>query len=179
MILSDFDLKAYLRSGRLRVTPFDEEIIRENGLDLRIGDEIARFINSSVVVDIENTRRSEIEEAYVVERGDVFIIEPYEHVLISTLEYIEMPPDLMGFVELRSTYARLGMLMPPTIVDASFRGQLTLEVRNGPFRIKLKRGARFAHIIFAKLLNPVEKPYSGKYQGQKGVTLPKLDGWNS
>ena len=43
MILSDFDLWNYIRSGRLAIEPFSEDIVRENGLDLRIGRQIARF----------------------------------------------------------------------------------------------------------------------------------------
>ena len=81
----------------------------------------------------------------------------------------------MAFVELRSTYARLGLFIPPTIVDANFEGQLTIELVGGPFPVKLYKGDRFLHIIFAKLTSQVEKPYMGKYQGQRGVTLPKLD----
>jgi dCTP deaminase len=43
VILSDFDLWNYIRSGRLAIEPFSEDIVRENGLDLRIGRQIARF----------------------------------------------------------------------------------------------------------------------------------------
>jgi dCTP deaminase len=86
-----------------------------------------------------------------------------------------MPMDLMGFVQLRSTYARLGLALPPTIIDANFSGQLTLEVLGGSFPVKIYAGDRFCHIIFAKLTSPVEKPYIGKYQLQRGVTLPIPD----
>ncbi len=173
MILSDFDLRAYIESGRLKVKPLSKDIIRENGLDLRVGDQIARFRRMKAVVDVHQT--TNLSCFFKIEKGEEFILEPYEHVLISTIEYLELPNDLMGFVQLRSTFARLGVIIPPTIVDAGFKGQLTLEVKNGPLPLKLRRGQRFAHIIFAKLLNPVEKPYRGKYFGQRGVTLPIPD----
>ncbi len=86
----------------------------------------------------------------------------------------ELINDVMAFVNLRSTYARLGLSIPPTIVDAGFKGQLTIEVVGSEFPIKLESGERFLHLIFARTLTPVEKPYNGKYQKQKEVTLPKF-----
>ncbi len=175
MILSDFDLMAYIRSGRLVIRPFSNEIIRENGVDLRIGNQIARLLNSSEVLDTAK-EDSPIYKYYRIEEGDSFVIKPYEKILLTTLEYIELPNDIMGFVELRSSFARLGLLMPPTIIDAGFKGNITLEIQGSSFPIRLYYGQRFAHVIFAKTLNPVERPYRGRYQGQRGVTLPKLSG---
>lgn len=173
MILSDFDLKNYISARRIIIEPFTPEIIRENGLDLRLGNQLARMKNSKTPFDIRNPKN--INDYYIIENAEEFIINPYEHVLTVTLEYLELPTDVMAFVELRSTFARLGLFIPPTIVDANFKGQLTIELIGGPFPVKLYAGERFLHLIFAKLISPVEKPYSGKYQGQRGVTLPKPD----
>jgi len=79
----------------------------------------------------------------------------------------------MAFVNLRSSFARLGLLIPPTIVDAGFEGQLTIELIGSSFPVKLKKGTRFLHLIFDRTLTPVEYPYRSKYQGQRGVTLTK------
>jgi len=75
---------------------------------------------------------------------------------------------------LRSTYARMGLSIPPTIVDAGFEGHLTIEIIGGGFPIKIYSGQGFLHIIFCKLTSPVGKPYDGKYLGQQGVTFPRL-----
>ncbi|MCD6113854.1 MAG: dCTP deaminase [Thermoprotei archaeon] len=176
MILSDFDLKNYIKSGRLKIEPFDESIIRENGLDLRLGNKIARLKRTDKVLDVLNAREANIEDFYEVEEGEEFVIYPNEHVLLHTLEYIKLPPELMGFVNLRSTYARLGIMAPPTIIDGGFEGQLTIELIGSSFPVKLCAGIRFIHVVFAKLSSPIEKPYSGTYQGQRGVTLPKIFG---
>ncbi len=175
MILSDFDLTSYIRSGRLVIEPLSEEIIRENGIDLRLGNQIARLRDTDEVLDTRNPE-ADLSSFYVIEEGETFIINPREKVLLTSLEYIKLPNDLMAFVELRSSFARLGLLMPPTIIDAGFEGTVTLEIQGSSFPIKLYRGQRFAHVIFSKTLNPVSKPYKGKYQGQQGVTLPKLSG---
>ncbi len=169
MILSDFDLWNYIRSGRLIVDPFREDVVRENGLDLRIGRQIARMKPISKVFDVHN---DDVREFYEVEERDSFVIKPREHVLLHTVEYIKLPLDLMGFVNLRSSYARIGLMIPPTIIDANFEGQLTIELVGGEFPVKLYAGDRFIHVVFSKLSSPVEKPYSGRYQGQRGVKLP-------
>lgn len=171
MILSDFDLRSYLASGRLYVEPFSEEIVRENGLDLRVGGCFCR-INAGV-------RELTVGEGGVDEYfscgevSDNLRLDPSAHYLLHTSEYIKMPPELMGFVELRSTFARLGFMMPPTIIDAGFEGQLTIEVLTPPYPIRMKVGTRFLHVVFSKVATPVTKVYRGKYQKQRGVTLPR------
>lgn len=170
MILGDRDLKYYLEKGWIKIMPLREDSVRENGVDLRIGEEIARLKKTDKVFDSS----SKIDDFYKIERGKEFIVEPYEHVLLTTEEYISLPNDVMAFVNLRSSFARLGLFIPPTIVDAGFQGQLTIELIGSAFPVKLKAGERFIHLIFARTLTPVEHPYSGKYQNQKGVTLPRF-----
>ncbi len=172
MILSDFDLWNYIKSGRLVVEPFREDVVRENGLDLRIGRQIARMKPVNKVFDVHHD--NEVSGFYELEEGESFIIRPREHVLLHTQEYLKLPLDLMGFVNLRSSYARIGLSIPPTIIDANFEGELTIELMGGEFPVKLYAGDRFLHVVFAKLSSPVDKPYSGKYQGQRGVRLPSF-----
>ncbi len=173
MILSDFDLTWYLKTGRLVVDPYEEGIVRENGIDLRIGGEVARLKRVGKVFDTMNGGM-DLNDFYAIEVSDEFIIYPDEKVLVTTLEYVKLPNDIMGFVELRSSFARVGLSTPPTIIDAGFEGNITLEIHGSSFPVKLYRGQRFAHVIFSKTLNPVTRPYRGKYQGQKGVTLPRF-----
>jgi len=173
MILSKNEILELLRNGKLIIEPFENEIVRENGVDMRIGDEVAILLNNPEPIDPEKLEESTLNRYYMLKRldGD-YIIQPYMKILVSTLEYIKMPDDIIGFVELRSTFARLGLSIPPTIIDAGFEGQITLEVHGGAFPVKLRKGMRFAHIVFAKLTGKTE-PYRGKYQGQRGVTLPR------
>ena len=176
MILSDFDLTNFIRDGRLLVKPFDKEIIRENGIDLRLSDEVARHNtkrDAKKVVDPSD--ESSIKDEYSVKKGQrEIIIGPLEQVLLSTHEVVGLPDTLMGFVELRSTWARHGLFMPPTIIDAGFQGNITLEVFNSSrFPILLRPRVRFAHVIFAATLNKVSNAYKGTYLNQKGIRLPK------
>jgi len=169
MILSDMDIRRYLDSGELVIEPMFEDTIRENGIDMRLGGVIGRLRKTDEVFD---PRIHDPRDFVEFEEGDAFIIYPNEHVLLHTMEYIKMPRDLMAFVNLRSSFARIGFILPPTIVDANFEGELTIELIGGNFPIKLYKGDRFLHLVFAKLMTPAKKPYEGKYQGQKGVQVP-------
>jgi dCTP deaminase len=173
MILSDFDLISYIKHGRLIVEPFSEDIVRENGLDLRLGNEVCELKETSEVLDpySDNIDLSKFYECF---KTDEVVFKPRSIYLASTLEYIKVPPELMAFVELRSTFARMGLSVPPTIIDGGFEGQITIEIHTSAFPIKVRRGTRFLHVVFSKVTTPIQKPYSGRYQGQRGVKLPIL-----
>lgn len=176
-ILSDFDLRSYIDEKRLVVKPFGENTVRENGLDLRVGNEIAvrnEELGSDFVMDPYD--ENSVSRAYAVKKDlKEFVIPRTTQILLSTVEYLELPDNLMGFVELRSTWCRHGISIPPSIIDAGFKGTITLEVINhGPYPIKMKPGTRFAHVIFATTLNRVSNAYAGNYLGQQGVRPPKV-----
>ena len=175
MILSDREIEKYIRRRLLIIDPLKEDTIRENGVDLHLGNKIARLKQGKRKILDPRIGGLKPEEFYVVESGKEFILKPYEKALVYTLEYLEMPLDLMGFVELRSTYARCGLTIPPTVVDGGFKGNLTLGISGSSFPVKLYAGERFIHLVFARLTSKVKKPYSGKYQKQEGLTLPRFD----
>jgi len=176
MILSDRGIKAYLEKGWLTVEPLENWQIRENGIDLRIGEEYARFKDVEEPLDVTNS--SDLTKYYELGAMDEdgIIIKPYEHVLLHTLEYVRMPSDLVALVNLKSTLARLGLYIPPTVVDAGFEGQIVIEIIGSSFPVRLRPGVPFLHLVFVRLDSPVEKEYfvRGHYQGQRGVRLPKL-----
>jgi dCTP deaminase len=138
MILTGRDIQWYISTGKLTIQPASSEQFQQNGVDL--------------ILDAIDMR----------DRGDP------RFKLGCTAEILTLPDDLMAFVELRSTWARQGFFLPPTIVDAGFSGQLTLELLNFG-RNAFPVGERFVHLIFARLSGPTE-PYRGKYQNQSGIT---------
>ncbi len=171
-MLSGNEIRRLIREGRLEIKPLDDEIIRENGVDLRIGSEVAVLLNNPEPVDPDRLGEVRLEDYYKVFRAEHFTLQPYMKVLVTTMEYIKMPPDVAALVAVRSTFARLGVSIPPTIIDAGFEGEVTIEIHGGAFPVILRRGTRFAHVAFYRVEGePV--PYRGKYQGQRGVTLPR------
>ncbi len=173
MILCDKDLREYINKGWLKIEPLYSDTIQQNGVDLRIGNQIGI---SRKALEIYDMRRSEAEDFFEVVEipPDGMEIEPMSSLLLHTEERISLPPDLMAMCGLRSTIARMGFIAPATYVDAGFSGQLTIEVFwSKPYSVKLYKGVRFLHVIFAKTSDVVENPYKGSYQGQSGVKLPK------
>jgi len=173
VILSDRDIAWYVEKGLLRIEPLMGDTIRENGVDLRLAEEFCRFNPGAPELD---TARGFDEETYYictrVSPDEGYVIKPYEHVLATTEETVCLPDDLVGLVNVRSTYARLGLFVPPTVIDAGFCGQVTIEIIGSAYPIRVYPGQRFLHVVFIKTTSPVANPYRGKYQGQRGVTPP-------
>ncbi len=169
MILGDKDIKEALNKGEIKIDPLHEDTIRENGVDLRLGRDFIRLRNFKEIYD-SKSKTGEFQK----EETNEFVIEPNERILTVTEEDISISNNLVGFVNLRSSYARVGIIIPPTIVDAGFSGKLTIELIGSEFPIRLHAGDRFLHVVFAKTISPVENPYKGKYAGKATVETAKF-----
>lgn len=146
MILSGNDMKQHIKFGGLNFSPeLAPDQFQQNGVDLILHD----------------------AERLWLKKGDF--------TLGRTREIVTMPNYLCAFVQLRSTWARKGFMLPPTMIDAGFRGTITLEIASFRDGNILPVGERFAHIVFARLSSPSE-PYRGKYYDQFDITqaLPEL-----
>jgi dCTP deaminase len=100
--------------------------------------------------------------------------------VIGTKEYLELPPDLVGEIWIRTTWVRKGVLSSFGRIDAGFHGNLTFSAINastGP--VELPIGERFAQVVFEELKSLPAKSYkerSGNYHGQRGITLEPKNG---
>jgi len=173
MILTEAEIRKLLDSGRLSVNPISPDTIRENGLDLRVGSEYAIYLFENTIIDPCEMDNSEARRLFKVFRNvEEVVIPPRNFALLTTVEYLKMPDDVVGLANLRSTLARYGLIIPPTVVDAGFEGQITIEVVNAsPNPIVLRKGMRFLHLILVRAEGRAS--YSGQYKGQRGVTPPK------
>jgi dCTP deaminase len=175
-ILSNIDIEENLNLGILKVEGINKDTIRENGLDLTIS-EIYAIENPDYdekYVNLHNQDPKRFKKIDTSLHGRFIIIRSNSFVLLSTKEYIELPPNIVGFCAIRSTVARSGLIAPPTIVDAGFRGTLTIEIFNASRKdIILYAGDRFLHVVLEYTRTPCSKPYSGLYQGQDEVREPK------
>ncbi len=171
MILTRDEIIKLINNGTLVVEPLSNDTIRENGLDLRIGDEYAIYLLEDDQIDLCSV--DDPSKLFrVVRDGNRIVVPPRNFVLLTTLEYIKLPESIVGLCNLRSTIARYGLSIPPTIVDAGFEGNLTIEVvNNSPNTIVLRSGMRFLHLVLVRADGMAK--YLGKYLGQRGVRLPK------
>ncbi len=172
MILARGEILRLIKDGSLRIEPFTEDVVRENGLDLRVGNEYAIYAFENQVIDPCELESARHLFSIVEAKDGRIVVPPRSFALLTTMEYVKFPTDVIGFCNLRSTLARYGLGIPPTIIDAGFEGNVTIEVINNSGNyIVLRPGMRFLHVVLARTVG--EAKYQGKYLGQRGVTPPK------
>jgi dCTP deaminase len=187
MILSDGDIAARLDEGDLVIEPLsDPELqIQPASVDLRLGREFLEFRRTNIPC-IHPDRETEVEE-YVeesrVEEGGEFILHPGDFVLGTTVERVEIPPDLIAHVEGRSSLGRLAVVVHATagLADPGYQGQITLELSNlGAAPVALTPGMRISQLTFTELSSPADRPYGvergSKYQDQSGPQASRIGG---
>ena len=92
---------------------------------------------------------------------------PFWGRLGSIMEYMALPNNLCACVLDKSTNARMFIFVQNTIIEPSWKGNLTIELtRVLPWPVRLRKGTPIAQIIFEQLDEPTEQPYSGRYQNQ-------------
>src|SRR3989344_1849194 len=185
MILSDRDIKKAIRSGKVKIVPKPnfEEQLGSCKLDLRLGN-VYRVFNHSKTPYIDPKDPStliDLTHEVNVKNGEAFTIHPGEFILAVTREYIEMPADLTGELEGRSSIGRMGVVVHSTAanIDAGFRGHITLELANmGRIPVMLYPGMRICSIVFEELTSPAQMPYykrkTAKYIGQRKPLPSKI-----
>ncbi|UTC30041.1 dCTP deaminase [Brevundimonas phage vB_BpoS-MaInes] len=95
------------------------------------------------------------------------VIKPGAFLLLSSLERLEIPHDLAGFVCDKSTLARKGLALQNTVLEPGWKGYITLELSNhGRETLCIRVGQPIAQVVFHQLDKPTELPYVGKYQNQ-------------
>ncbi len=144
------------------------------GYDVRCAADFKVFTNiDSAIVD----PKSFDESSFVDKRSDSCVIPPNSFALARTVEYFRIPRNVLTICLGKSTYARCGIIVNVTPLEPEWEGHVTLEFSNTtplPARVYANEGV--AQMIFFESDEVCETSYldrGGKYQGQKGVTLPK------
>jgi dCTP deaminase len=166
------------------IDPFVDDQVRQGvisygvssyGYDVRVGDEFKVFTNVyNTVVDPKNFD----PKSFVDIKADVCIIPPNSFALASTIEYFRIPRDILTVCLGKSTYARCGIIVNVTPFEPEWEGHVTIEISNTtPLPAKIYANEGIAQVLFFQSDEPCAKSYKdkkGKYQAQRGVTLPKL-----
>lgn len=143
------------------------------GYDIRCSNEFKIFTNiNSAVVDPKNFT----SESFVDLVSDVCIIPPNSFALARSVEYFKIPRNVLVICLGKSTYARCGIIVNVTPLEPEWEGHITLEFSNTtPLPAKVYANEGVAQLLFLESDEECEISYKdrgGKYQGQKGVTLP-------
>ena len=145
------------------------------GYDARVGSDFKIFTNvNSAVVD----PKAFDQNSFVDRSAEVCVIPPNSFALARTVEYFRIPRDVLVICVGKSTYARCGIIVNVTPLEPEWEGHVTLEFSNTtplPAKIYANEGA--CQFLFLQGNEPCEISYrdkAGKYQGQRGVTLPRI-----
>lgn len=144
------------------------------GYDIRCAPEFKVFTNiNSTIVDPKEFDSG----SFVDVHRDVCVVPPNSFALARTVEYLRIPRDVLTICLGKSTYARCGIIVNVTPLEPEWEGHVTLEFSNTtPLPAKIYANEGVAQVIFLQSDEPCEVSYAdrgGKYQGQRGVTLPK------
>ena len=174
-------------SAKGMIEPFSSEQVRDvdgrkivsygtssYGYDVRCANEFKIFTNiNSTIVD----PKAFDEKSFVDLKADVCIIPPNSFVLARTVEYFRIPRSVLVLCVGKSTFARCGIIVNVTPLEPEWEGHVTLEFSNTttlPAKIYANEGV--AQMLFFEADEVCATSYKdrgGKYQGQRGVTLPK------
>ena len=181
-IKSDRWIKRMALEHRM-IEPFEDRQVRAGvvsfglssyGYDIRVADEFKVFTNvNNALIDPKNFD----PRSFVDIKADTVIVPPNSFALARTVEYFRIPRDVLTVCLGKSTYARCGIIVNVTPLEPEWEGHVTLEFSNTttlPAKIYANEGV--AQMLFLESDEVCETSYkdrAGKYQGQKGVTLPR------
>lgn len=173
-----------MAQGHGMIEPYEDAQVRKGtisygvssyGYDMRVANEFKIFTNvNNAIVDPKQFD----DRSFVNFEGDVCIVPPNSFALARSVEYFRIPRNVMTLCVGKSTYARCGIITNVTPFEPEWEGFVTLEISNTtPLPAKVYAGEGIAQVIFFEADEPCETSYAdrkGKYQGQVGVTPPRL-----
>jgi len=166
------------------IEPFENSQVRAGvisygvssyGYDMRVAPEFKIFTNvNSTIVDPKNFDSN----SFVEFEGTICIVPPNSFALARSVEYFRIPRNVVTITVGKSTYARCGIITNVTPFEPEWEGFVTLEISNTtPLPAKIYANEGIAQVLFFKGEEEPMVSYKdkkGKYQGQQGVTLPRL-----
>ncbi|WP_213991167.1 dCTP deaminase [Sodalis sp. dw_96] len=191
MRLCDRDIEAWLDDGRLVIDPRPpQERISGATVDVRLGNQFRVFQgHNAAFIDLSGPKDEVtasldlvMSDEIVLPEGGAFYLHPAELALAVTLESITLPDNLLGWLDGRSSLARLGLMVHVTAhrIDPGWRGRIVLEFYNsGKLPLALRPGMLIGALSFEPLSGPAARPYNrredAKYRNQQGAVASRID----
>ncbi|PYE35553.1 dCTP deaminase [Idiomarina fontislapidosi] len=190
MRLTDHEIEQALADGRIGIEPTpSQQNISGVTLDIHLGSEFrvlqdhaAAYIDiSGSRADIEAAIHEVMSDEINLKPDQAFFIHPGEFALAVTHESIHLPDDMVGWLDGRSSLARLGLMVHVTAhrIDPGWKGQIVLEFYNGgKLPLALRPGMKIGAISFEQLSGPCARPYNkradAKYKDQQGAVASRI-----
>lgn len=195
-ILSDIEIEQLCTNTNTpMISPYNNNLVRSEegrkvisrfqtsyGYDVSLAEEFKIFSNiNSVIIDPKNFDDKCLVDGKIIEEsnGDKYVIlPPNSYLLGRTIEYFDIPNDILVVAVGKSTYARAACIVNVTPIEPGFKGNIVIEISNGsnlPMKVYANEG--IAQFLFFKGSKPCRRSYADgnrKYQGQTGIVLPKV-----
>ncbi|KKO43937.1 deoxycytidine triphosphate deaminase [Arsukibacterium ikkense] len=190
MRLSDRDIERYLAEGKIGITPApDADMISGVSVDIRLGNKFRVFqAHAAPFIDLSGPRaqvdaalNSVMSDEIYISDDQVFILHPGELALGVTQESVRLPADIVGWLDGRSSLARLGLMVHVTAhrIDPGWSGNIVLEFYNsGKLPLALRPHMKIGALNFELMTTPADRPYNtradAKYRQQTGADASRI-----
>lgn len=190
MRLTDFEIEQALDAGTILIEPRpSNDAISGVSVDVRLGnqfrvfqDHTAPFIDlSGPSAEVQAALDRVMSDKIDIKDGNAFFLHPGELALAVTLESVTLPADIVGWLDGRSSLARLGLMVHVTAhrIDPGWQGKIVLEFYNsGKLPLALRPGMTIGALNFERLSGPVSRPYNkrknAKYKDQQEAVASRI-----
>ncbi|MCG9696998.1 dCTP deaminase [Shewanella sp. Isolate11] len=190
MRLTDLEIEACLDDGTIVIEPRPAaDAISGVSVDVKLGDQFrvfqdhtAPFIDlSGPSAEVQAALDRVMSDKIVIAEGEAFFLHPGELALAVTHENVTLPSDIVGWLDGRSSLARLGLMVHVTAhrIDPGWQGKIVLEFYNsGKLPLALRPMMTIGALNFERLNSPVARPYnkraSAKYRDQQEAVASRI-----
>lgn len=190
MRLCDKDIEAAIAAERIKISPTpDSSMISGVSVDIRLGNEFRVFKDhtmpyidlSGPKTEVQHAMNRVMSDEIVIPDGEAFFLHPGELALAVTYESVTLPDDIVGWLDGRSSLARLGLMVHVTAhrIDPGWSGQIVLEFYNsGKLPLALRPQMKIAALNFETMSGSAARPYNkredAKYKGQTGAVASRI-----
>lgn len=190
MRLCDKDIEESINKGVIQISPTpDSSMISGVSVDIRLGNEFRVFQDHTApYIDLSGPKQemqaamnSVMSDEIFIADGDAFFLHPGELALAVTYESVTLPDNIVGWLDGRSSLARLGLMVHVTAhrIDPGWSGQIVLEFYNSgklplALRPKMKIAALNFETMSASALRPYNKRDDAKYKDQMGAVASRI-----
>ena len=190
MRLNDADIEKYMDEGRIVIDPRpSSDRVSGISVDLTLGNKFRVFeaYNASCIdlsgskYKIASVIEQVMSEEIELHDEDGFVLQPGEFALSVTHESVSLADNIVGWLDGRSSLARLGLMVHATAhrIDPGWSGKIVLEFYNaGRMPLVLKPNMCIGALNFEQLSSSCIRPYNkrkdAKYKEQTGAVASRI-----
>jgi dCTP deaminase len=167
-ILARSEILREIAAGRIKITPYDARMVGPASVDLHLSDVFRVFVHLPTTLDVtEDLDFRRATKGFRVPQGECLTLEPGQTVLGITQERVDLAPDIGGWLEGRSRFARVGLLVhvSSSFMQPGISNHQVLEMSNfGPIALRIRPGTAVCQFVFQRVAG--EGRYEGTFRGQ-------------